>query len=309
MNKRSELIKSLKRREAQPKRMKKTGPTIFFTDDAKENTSLIKMREPRRKSKKSRGFFVKVVKKNQIIMFVSALCLVGVGYLTYNPLAETNFVSTTLDNSALADIGDATFVSSQSIVDRIEEAKANNELGVNINSEEAVDVGENDGITGYNNGGENDAGESSEAGNNSVNNDVSDDSVNNSVEENTVDTSSIATDQSDYFINSKIDRDKMYSQMLEIYQNMLDNQNISSEQKAIATQEITKINNQKNGIMIAENLIKTKGMEDVVIFVNLDSISVVVKADVLQPEQIAQIQNIVTRELEVEISNIHISTR
>jgi len=321
MNKRSELIKSLKRREAQPKRMKKTGPTIFFTDDAKENTSLIKMREPRRKNKKSRGFFVKVVKKNQIIMFVSALCLVGVGYLTYNPLAETNFVSTTLDNSALADIGDATFVSSQSIVDRIEEAKANNELGVNINSQEAGDAGENNGITGHNNGGENngitghnnggenDAGESSEAGNNSVNNGVSDDSVNNSVEENTVDTSSIATDQSDYFINSKIDRDKMYSQMLEIYQNMLDNQNISSEQKAIATQEITKINNQKNGIMIAENLIKTKGMEDVVIFVNLDSISVVVKADVLQPEQIAQIQNIVTRELEVEISNIHISTR
>jgi len=34
-----------------------------------------------------------------------------------------------------------------------------------------------------------------------------------------------------------------------------------------------------------------------------------VNADVLQPEQIAQIQNIVTRELEVEISNIHISTR
>ena len=284
MNKRSELIKSLKRREAQPKRMKKTGPTIFFTDETKENTSLIKMREPRRKNKKSRGFFVKVIKKNQIIMFVSALCLVGVGYLTYNPLAETNFVSTTLDNSALADIGDATFVSSQVIVDRIEEAKANNELGTNINTQEAENSGEN-------NVGESDA------------------TANNVVEENIIDTNSMAIEQNDYFINSKIDRDKMYSQMLEIYQNMLDNSNISSEQKAIAAQEITKINNQKNGIMIAENLIKTKGMKDVVIFVNLDSISVVVKANVLEPEQIAQIQNIVTRELEVEISNIHISTR
>ena len=284
MNKRSELIKSLKRREAQPKRMKKTGPTIFFTDETKENTSLIKMREPRRKNKKSRGFFVKVIKKNQIIMFVSALCLVGVGYLTYNPLAETNFVSTTLDNSALADIGDATFVSSQTIVDKIEEAKVNNELGTNINTQEAENSGES-------NVGESDA------------------TANNVVEENIIDTNSMAIDQNDYFINSKIDRDKMYSQMLEIYQNMLDNSNISSEQKAIAAQEITKINNQKNGIMIAENLIKTKGMEDVVIFVNLDSISVVVKANVLETEQIAQIQNIVTRELEVEISNIHISTR
>lgn len=227
---------------------------------------------------------MKVIKKNQIIMFVSALCLVGVGYLTYNPLAETNFVSTTLDNSALADIGDATFVSSQTIVDKIEEAKVNNELGTNINTQEAENSGES-------NVGESDA------------------TANNVVEENIIDTNSMAIDQNDYFINSKIDRDKMYSQMLEIYQNMLDNSNISSEQKAIAAQEITKINNQKNGIMIAENLIKTKGMEDVVIFVNLDSISVVVKANVLETEQIAQIQNIVTRELEVEISNIHISTR
>ena len=195
----------------------------------------------------------------------------------------------------LADIGDATFVSSQSIVDRIEEAKANNELSTNVIEKEAETSGDNK------------VSESSGMTENSVNNEVDSNSVDGGdiVQTN----ANVSSDQSDYFINSKIDRDKMYSQMLEIYQNMLDNQNISSEQKAIATQEITKINNQKNGIMIAENLIKTKGMEDVVIFVNLDSISVVVKADVLETNQIAQIQNIVTRELEVEISNIHISTR
>ena len=32
-----------------------------------------------------------MIKKNQIIMFISAICLVGVGYLAYNPMAETNF--------------------------------------------------------------------------------------------------------------------------------------------------------------------------------------------------------------------------
>lgn len=265
MNKRSELIKSLKRKECQPKRMKKTGPTIFITDDAKENTSLIKMREPKRKNKKSRGVFVKVIKKNQIIMFASALCLIGVGYLSYKPLPETNFVSTTLDNSVLADIGDATFVSSQKIIEKIEEVKENSIAN------EIIETIDNT----------------------------------NTIETNTI----LKNEQNDYFINSKIDRDKMYSQMLEIYQKMLDNPSIANDQKAIATQEITKINNQKNGIMIAENLIKTKGFNDVVIFINLDSINVVVKADILEKEQIAQIQNIVTRELEVEISNIHISTR
>ena len=61
--------------------------------------------------------------------------------------------------------------------------------------------------------------------------------------------------------------------------------------------------------MICENLIKTKDIEDLVIFVNDKSISVVVKANKLEQEQIAQIQNIISREMQTEITNIHISNK
>lgn len=61
--------------------------------------------------------------------------------------------------------------------------------------------------------------------------------------------------------------------------------------------------------MICENLIKTKGIEDSVIFINGESISTVIRADTLEQEQIAQIQNIIAREMQVEISNIHISNK
>ena len=61
--------------------------------------------------------------------------------------------------------------------------------------------------------------------------------------------------------------------------------------------------------MICENLIKTKGIEDVVIFVNDKSISVIVKADKLENDTIAQIQNIIAREMDAEIENIHISNK
>lgn len=308
INQKQEILKKYQHeKNVQAKRMKKTGPTIFVTDDAKENVSMIKARKAKSNNKKSRGFFVKVIKKNQIVMFVSALCLVGVGYLTYNPSEETNFVSTTLDNSAmaeLADIGDATFVSSQRIVDEIEEAKANNEFGESVSASASVNQEEslensNSSISGERDDSNSNVTKETAASNsNTINN-----------EKETVDTATLAKEQSDYFINSKIDREKMYSQMLESYQKILDNQNISGEQKAIAAQEITNINNQKNSIMIAENLIKTKGLEDVVIFINLDSISVVVKAQTLSKEEIAQIQNIVTRELDTEIPNVHISTR
>ena len=61
--------------------------------------------------------------------------------------------------------------------------------------------------------------------------------------------------------------------------------------------------------MICENLISTKGFENCVIFVNVDSISVIVKAQELKADEIAQIQNIVARELNCKVENIHISTK
>ena len=114
---------------------------------------------------------------------------------------------------------------------------------------------------------------------------------------------------SDYFTNSKIERNKMYSEILENYQNMIDTLNISNEQKAIAINEITRINNEKNSIMIAENLIKNKGLEEVLILINNNMASIVVKAEVLTVENIAQIQNIASRQLQIDVGNINITNK
>lgn len=101
----------------------------------------------------------------------------------------------------------------------------------------------------------------------------------------------------------------MYSEMLESYEKLLANETVSSEQKNNSSKEITNINNKKNSIMIAENLIKNLGFEDVVIFMNEKSVSVIVKADTLQEADVAQIQNIVCRELNVGAELVHISVR
>ena len=140
-------------------------------------------------------------------------------------------------------------------------------------------------------------------------------SSNNIIDSNSLNEMSVATSSNsssrtdDYFASSRLGRDTMYSQMIESYQNLLDNQNVSEEQKTVATQEITEINNTQNSIMICENLIKTKGISDVVIFVHDKSINVIVKADTLEQETIAQIQNIIAREMNAEIENIHISNK
>ena len=101
----------------------------------------------------------------------------------------------------------------------------------------------------------------------------------------------------------------MYSQMLESYQTILNNTNSSETQKSTATKEIENINQTKNSIMICENLIETKGFKNSVIFVNGESISVIVEAEELTQDKIAQIQNIISRELNADISNVHITNK
>ena len=129
--------------------------------------------------------------------------------------------------------------------------------------------------------------------------------------QNEINTSTTVTENSgnQYFAELRLERDKMYSQMLESYQKILSNSQISETQKEISENEIKKINDTRNAIMIAENLIKNKGFQDLIIFINGDSISIIVKAKELKEEQIAQIQNIISRELKGEIENIHISNK
>ncbi len=65
----------------------------------------------------------------------------------------------------------------------------------------------------------------------------------------------------------------------------------------------------QKSIMVSENLLQTKGFENSVIFVNGDSISVIIGASELKKEEVAQIQNIIAREMKASIENIHISTK
>ena len=101
----------------------------------------------------------------------------------------------------------------------------------------------------------------------------------------------------------------MYSEMIETYQDLVESEKTPQDQKAIAVQEISNLTNKKNEIMIAENLIKNKGFKNVVILINNEIVNVVVESENLTQEEISKIQNIVSRELNAEISNINITNK
>ena len=211
-----------------------------------------------------------ILKKNQIIISAIAIMLIAAGYMNY-----TNNTKDMLQTSALADseeyaqLGDAKLVSAN-----VEENIQNSEVS-NIESNTVQETGNTN--------------------------------IENATNIETTDTNSTVSDE--YFTESRLEREKMYSQMLESYQKILENSQISETQKEISQNEIKNINDTKNAIMIAENLIKNKGFEDVVIFVNGESISAIIKGKEITPEQIAQIQNIISRELSAEVDNIHISNK
>lgn len=115
--------------------------------------------------------------------------------------------------------------------------------------------------------------------------------------------------ETDYFLEARMARDNTYSENVEIYEKILENTNVSSDQKAIAQNEIANITNEKKTIQTAESLIKMKGFENVVIFKNNSGVSVIVRSDVLLQEQVAQIQNIIEREFQIEGKNINITSK
>lgn len=125
-----------------------------------------------------------------------------------------------------------------------------------------------------------------------------------------VDSNSVVNEPADYYATSKLERDTNYANTLSTYTKILEDSSISETQKSIAMKEITKIKDTQNAISICENLLSTKGFENYVILVNNESINVVVKAKGgLDKQKVAQIQNIVSREFNCKIENIHISEK
>ncbi len=227
-----------------------------------------------------------LLKKNQVIIYVIALMLVTAGYLNYTTnTAEQVSTQTAMemeanDDMQIADIGDATLVNS--------EAVSENEVA----EDTTENVTENTSNTN---------GDTTQEANGNM--------TQNTIENNTVTETSATATTDEYFTKSKLERDTMYSQMIESYEKVLNSSNSLETQKQSATEEIKKINDTKNSIMICENLISTKGFTNNIVFVNGDSISVIIGVEQLQQEEVAQIQNIISRELNAEIENIHISTK
>ena len=238
----------------------------------------------------------KLLTKNQVALYAIALMLITSGYFNYN------------NNLKMASLGDAQLVNSNIIDESEISNETSQELIQNSTINEASTNPINDTKPNETTAEPMQNTETSTASN-IVENNNSTSQSSNIVYKNETEQTSNKVDSKEYFTQTKLERDKMYSQMIETYEKILENNNISTEQKNTASEEIKNINNKRNGIATSETLIKAKGIEEIVIIVNSDVIDAIVKSnDNLTQEQVAQVSNIISRELGANIENIHITT-
>lgn len=222
---------------------------------------------------------MKILKKNQLAILVVSLMLITAGYLSYG----TNYNNQTMGTTAkpdestdinLAALGDAELVNTNVTEENKVEGEKNSEANNQDSKEEQTQI-----------------------------------STPTKAPETKQTNTNINQSNDEYFTTSKLERNVMYSQMTSRYQEIISNNSGATDQKSIAQEEINKINDLQNAIMIAENLLTSKGFAKNIIFVNGDSISIIIGKEKLEQEEVAQIQNIVSRELKANVENIHISMK
>lgn len=115
-----------------------------------------------------------------------------------------------------------------------------------------------------------------------------------------------ATDADAYFSATQVSRQRARDEALEVLQAVVENVDATEAMKTEALAEIAVIADEIQKEANIESLITAKGFEACVAVINNDTASIVVKADDLQPAQIAQINAIVYEQAGILPSGITI---
>ncbi len=106
---------------------------------------------------------------------------------------------------------------------------------------------------------------------------------------------------------AKVSREQIRAQNKETLQALIDNTNISEEEKQDAVAQMVRMTELAEQEMAIETLMASKGFSEAVVSLTNDSVDVVVDAAELTDANRAQIEDIVTRKTEIAPENIVIT--
>ena len=212
----------------------------------------------------------KIAKKTQIVIATLAVMIAAAGYMNYSGKLFPNKTKTQETNSELA----------------------NKEL-LDISDEDASvssgDMKSQEGDSG--------SGADSNAGS------TDDGSVDGTPGEAVLTNGSVSSVVS----QAKVSREQVRSKNKETLQNIIDNKNLSAEEKEKAVNQMVQMTETAEKESAAESLLAAKGFHNSVVSITDDQADVIVGASELSDANRAQIEDIVTRKTGVAAQNIVIN--
>ena len=212
----------------------------------------------------------KIAKKNQIVIATLAVMIAAAGYMNYSGKLFPNKTKTQETTSELA----------------------NKEL-LDISDEDASvssgDMKSQEGDSG--------SGADSNAGS------TDDGSVDGTPGEAVLTNGSVSSVVS----QAKVSREQVRSKNKETLQNIIDNKNLSAEEKEKAVNQMVQMTETAEKESAAESLLAAKGFHNSVVSITDDQADVIVGASELSDANRAQIEDIVTRKTGVAAQNIVIN--
>lgn len=115
-------------------------------------------------------------------------------------------------------------------------------------------------------------------------------------------------DSASYFAEAKLDREQSRAKQKDILTEMLNNENVSEEQKAKCSESMMELQERIEKETAAEAMIESKGFKEAYVRMDDDTVDVVVDKDTLTDAEVAQIEDIVKRKMGVDASRIRINT-
>ena len=117
-----------------------------------------------------------------------------------------------------------------------------------------------------------------------------------------------ALTDSGYFAEAKLDREQSRAKQKDILTEMLNNENISQEQKDKCSDNMMQLQERIEKETAAEAMIESKGFKEAYVRMDDDTVDVVVDKETLTDAEVAQIEDIVKRKTGYDASKIRIST-
>ena len=227
---------------------------------------------------KMKGIF----KKNQIIITALALMICAAGYLQFSNPAEDTLTETQNDTNFYLDMAELENDDTQGMTIKVD-SMASNQL-------EEKDTSSTTDVTV--------SGESSEIAEKEENEE------NHKVGDAVMVSTTI---QDNFTINARLEREQRRAQSKETLMSVIESETIDEAQKQVAVETLVNLTTIAEKENAAELLLEAKGFSDPIVNIMENEVDVVINASSVTDQQIAQIEDIVTRKTGFEPRDITIT--